>query len=121
MPEPITNDGVRLSYRDSGGDGVPLVLRHGWGSRRTCSATSTRRGVLDRIDVPTLVLGCEGSHVDPVSQRFIAERIPGARLPVFPASIAGSHFPFPENPRRVQRRRGGLPLLNAPRRRRRRH
>ncbi|CAM5658106.1 hypothetical protein AB0F92_26475 [Kitasatospora aureofaciens] len=36
--------------------------------------------------------------MDPVSQRFIAERIPGARLHVFPASIAGSHFPALENP-----------------------
>ncbi|WP_454131499.1 alpha/beta fold hydrolase [Kitasatospora aureofaciens] len=68
------------------------------GRRRTCSATSTRHDLLDRIDVPTLVLGCEGGHVDPVSQRFIAERIPGARLHVFPASIAGSHFPALENP-----------------------
>ncbi|MEU6974007.1 alpha/beta hydrolase [Kitasatospora aureofaciens] len=69
--------------------GVPLLFDH---------CAQDWRDVLDRIDVPTLVLGCEGSHVDPVSQRFIAERIPGARLHVFPASIASSHFPFLENP-----------------------
>ncbi|MEV7185008.1 alpha/beta hydrolase [Kitasatospora sp. NPDC093102] len=69
MHELTTNDGVRLA-----------------------------RDVLGRIDVPAPVLGCEGSHVDPDSQRFVADRIPGARLHVFPAGVASSHFPFPENP-----------------------
>jgi pimeloyl-ACP methyl ester carboxylesterase len=54
--------------------------------------------VLPRLDVPTLVIGCEGSHVDPVSQRYIAEQVPGARLHVFPRDVASSHFPFLENP-----------------------
>ncbi|WP_224282279.1 alpha/beta fold hydrolase [Streptomyces sp. LS1784] len=66
--------------------GVPLLFDHC--AQDWCD-------VLDRIDVPTLVIGCGRSHVDPASQRFIAERIPGARLHVFPAS---SHFPFLENP-----------------------
>ncbi|MFG2111310.1 alpha/beta fold hydrolase [Streptomyces sp. NPDC048718] len=69
--------------------GVPLLFDH---------CAQDWRDLLGRIDVPTLVLGCEGSHVDPASQRFIAERIPGARLHVFPSSVASSHFPFLENP-----------------------
>ncbi|KDN82263.1 hydrolase [Kitasatospora cheerisanensis KCTC 2395] len=69
--------------------GVPLLFDH---------CAQDWRDVLDRIDVPTLVIGCEGSHVDPDSQRFVAERIPGARLHVFPADVARSHFPFLENP-----------------------
>ncbi|MFJ1791191.1 alpha/beta fold hydrolase [Kitasatospora griseola] len=54
--------------------------------------------MLDRIDVPALVIGCEGSHVDPASPRFVAERIPGGRLHVLPREVASSHFPFLENP-----------------------
>lgn len=69
--------------------GVPLLFDH---------CAQDWRDVLDCIDVPTLVLGCEGSHVDPASQRYIAERIPGSRLHVFPKSVASSHFPFLENP-----------------------
>jgi pimeloyl-ACP methyl ester carboxylesterase len=56
------------------------------------------RDVLPRIDVPTLVLGCAGSHVDPASQRYVAEKVPDGRLHVFPADVANSHFPFLENP-----------------------
>ena len=69
--------------------GVPLLFDH---------CAQDWRDVLPRIDVPTLVIGCEGSHVHPDSQRFVAERIPGARLHVFPAGVASSHFPFLENP-----------------------
>ncbi|GAA3398067.1 hypothetical protein GCM10017752_59430 [Streptomyces roseoviridis] len=54
--------------------------------------------MLPRIDVPTLVIGCERSHVHPDSQRYVAERIPGARLHVFASEVASSHFPFLENP-----------------------
>jgi pimeloyl-ACP methyl ester carboxylesterase len=38
-----TRDGVDLVYEDSGtaGDGVPLVMLHGWGRPRRCSATSS--------------------------------------------------------------------------------
>ncbi|MGW1006992.1 alpha/beta fold hydrolase [Streptomyces sp. NPDC002520] len=56
------------------------------------------RDVLPRIDVPTLVIGCDGSHVAPSSQRYIAEQVPGARLHIFPRDVANSHFPFLENP-----------------------
>ncbi|SEE03829.1 Pimeloyl-ACP methyl ester carboxylesterase [Streptomyces misionensis] len=69
--------------------GVPLLFDH---------CAQDWRDVLPRIDVPTLVIGCDGSHVHPRSQRFVAERIPGARLHVFPTSVANSHFPFLENP-----------------------
>ncbi|WP_030671309.1 alpha/beta fold hydrolase [Streptomyces sp. NRRL B-1347] len=69
--------------------GVPLLFDH---------CAQDWRDVLPRIDVPTLVIGCEGSHVHPDSQRFVAERIPFARLHVFTADVASSHFPFLENP-----------------------
>jgi pimeloyl-ACP methyl ester carboxylesterase len=69
--------------------GVPLLWDH---------CAQDWRDVLPRIDVPTLVIGCEGSHVDPGSQRYIAEQIPGARLHVFGREVASSHFPFLENP-----------------------
>jgi pimeloyl-ACP methyl ester carboxylesterase len=69
--------------------GVPLLFDH---------CAQDWRDVLPRIDVPTLVIGCDGSHVDPSSQRYIAERIPDARLHVFPTDVASSHFPFLENP-----------------------
>ena len=69
--------------------GVPLLFDH---------AAQDWRDVLARVDVPTLVLACDGSHVSPDSQRFIADRIPNAQLHVFPSDIANSHFPFLENP-----------------------
>jgi pimeloyl-ACP methyl ester carboxylesterase len=56
------------------------------------------RDLLPRIDVPTLVIGCEGSHVDPASQGYIADRMPNAELHGFPRHIASSHYPFLENP-----------------------
>ncbi len=69
--------------------GVPLLFDH---------CAQDWRDVLPRIDVPTLVLGCDGSHVSPSSQRYIAEKIPGAQLHIFPVDVASSHFPFLENP-----------------------
>jgi pimeloyl-ACP methyl ester carboxylesterase len=69
--------------------GVPLLFDH---------CAQDWRDVLPRIDVPTLVLGCDGSHVSPGSQRYIAERIPGAELHIFPKAEASSHFVFLENP-----------------------
>ena len=68
---------------------VPLLFDH---------CAQDWRDVLPRITVPTLVIGCEGSHVDPSSQRYIAEQIPNAVLHVFPTDVASSHFPFLENP-----------------------
>lgn len=56
------------------------------------------RDVLPRIDVPTLVIGAEGSHVSTDSQRQTAAVIPNAISHIFPAEIASSHFPFLQNP-----------------------
>lgn len=69
--------------------GVPLLFDH---------CAQDWRDVLPRIDIPTLVIACDGSHVDPDSQRYIAEHIPDARLHVFPREAANSHYPFLENP-----------------------
>ena len=69
--------------------GVPLLFDH---------CAQDWRDVLPRIDVRTLVIGCEGSHVHPDSQAYIAANIPGARLHVFGPEVANSHFPFLENP-----------------------
>ncbi|WP_173086353.1 alpha/beta fold hydrolase [Phytohabitans rumicis] len=57
------------------------------------------RGVLRRIDVPTLVVGGEVSHVAPASQAWSASQIPGARLRVFARAEGGAHFPFFESPK----------------------
>lgn len=57
------------------------------------------RDVLPRIDVPTLVVGGEVSHVDRRSQEWIAAQIPGATLTVFPREEGGAHFAFHESPR----------------------
>ncbi|GGS26034.1 alpha/beta hydrolase [Streptomyces griseoviridis] len=69
--------------------GVPLLFDH---------CAQDWRDVLPRVDVPTLVIACDGSHVDPASQRYVADRIPDARLHTFPTTVASSHFPFLENP-----------------------
>jgi pimeloyl-ACP methyl ester carboxylesterase len=68
---------------------VPLLIDHG---------TQDWRDVVRGIRVPTLVIGCEGSHVPPDSQRWLAQSISGARIHVFPREVASSHFPFLENP-----------------------
>lgn len=57
------------------------------------------RSVLPRIDVPALVTGGELSHVDAVSQRWIAGQIPGSKLHVFTPEEGGDHFPFFEAPK----------------------
>jgi pimeloyl-ACP methyl ester carboxylesterase len=74
--------------------GVPLLFDH---------CAQDWRDVLPRIDIDTLVIGCDGSHVDPSSQRYIADQIPHAQLHVFPADVASSHFPFLENPAEFNR------------------
>lgn len=68
---------------------VPLLFDH---------CAQDWRDVLPRVDVPTLVIGCEGSHVSPSSQEYVAKQIPNARLHVFPSHVANSHFAFLENP-----------------------
>lgn len=56
------------------------------------------RDVLPRIDVPTLVVGGEVSHVAPGSQEWSAKQIPGAELRIFTRAEGGAHFPFFESP-----------------------
>lgn len=60
--------------------------------------TNDWRGVLARIDRPTLVIGGSVSHVPPRSQRFIHARIPGSTYHEFDAGHGGAHFPFLEAP-----------------------
>lgn len=69
---------------------APLLFDHG---------AQDWRDVLPMIDRRTLVIGCDGSHVSPLSQRYVASRISGARVHIFPREVASSHFPFLENPR----------------------
>ena len=57
------------------------------------------RDVLPRIDVPTLVIGGEASHVVASSQEWNAAQIPGAVLRVFSRAEGGDHFPFYEAPK----------------------
>jgi len=61
------------------------------------------RDVLPRIDVPTLVVAGEVSHVAPASQQWTAEHVPGAQLRTFSADEGGSHFPFYEGPEHFAR------------------
>lgn len=68
---------------------APLLFDHG---------AQDWRELLPTIAKPTLVLGCDGSHVAPESQRYVASRIPGALAHIFPREVASSHFPFLENP-----------------------
>ena len=90
-PEPELWDFVVEQIRSSPAyASVPLLFDH---------CAQDWRDVLPRVDVPTLVIGCEGSHVSPSSQAFAAAQVPGATLHVFPREVASSHFPFLENPR----------------------
>lgn len=61
-------------------------------------ATQDWRDLIPRIDVPTLVVGGRASHVDPLSQEWIAGQIRASRLEIIAAEERGSHFPFLENP-----------------------
>src|SRR3954471_10989503 len=76
-----------------------LKMPAAWGARLLLDhIMQDWRDVLPRIDVPTLVLAGEVSHVAPASQAWTAEDIPGARLRTFTATEGGSHFPFYESP-----------------------
>ena len=55
------------------------------------------RDVIKRIELPTLVVGGEGSMFSSASQRWIASQIPGSKLEVFTEAEGGSHFMFLEN------------------------
>jgi pimeloyl-ACP methyl ester carboxylesterase len=74
-------------------------LPAGWGARLLLDhIMQDWRDVLPRIDVPTLVLAGEISHVAPASQAWTAAHIAGARLRTFTAAEGGAHFPFFEEP-----------------------
>ncbi|MFH8519524.1 alpha/beta fold hydrolase [Streptomyces gelaticus] len=130
MGELATNDRVQLTCRDSGGDGVPLVMLHGWGRtqamyrHRTDGLAPARRviapdtifDVAGLLELDAAPAGPDGAQVrddfvrgmfsgDPDRDliAFVADRIPGARLHAFPAGVANSRLPFLENP----------PVLNA--------
>jgi pimeloyl-ACP methyl ester carboxylesterase len=77
------------NLRMPAGHAATLLLNH---------ATQDWRDLIPRIDVPTLVIGGEASHVDPRSQEWISRCIPGAKLEIISAPDRGSHFPFLENP-----------------------
>jgi len=62
------------------------------------------RSDIAAITLPTLVIGAEASIFSAASQRWIAGRIPGAEVDVFPADEGGSHFMFFENPERFNAR-----------------
>ena len=56
------------------------------------------RDILPRVDVPSLVVGGEVSHVVPSSQEFNAAQIPRAKLLISTRAEGGAHFPFFEKP-----------------------
>jgi pimeloyl-ACP methyl ester carboxylesterase len=76
-----------------------LRLPAPWGARLLLDhIMQDWRDVLPRIDVPTLVLAGEVSHVAPASQAWTAEHITGAELRTFTRLEGGAHFPFFQHP-----------------------
>jgi pimeloyl-ACP methyl ester carboxylesterase len=76
-----------------------LKLPAPWGARLLLDhVMQDWRDVLPRIDVPTLVLAGEVSHVAPASQAWTADHIPGAEFRTFTAAEGGAHFAFFEEP-----------------------
>jgi pimeloyl-ACP methyl ester carboxylesterase len=89
----IDDEAVAWLLRES------LRMRADWGAQLLIDhCCQDWRDVLGRIDVETLVIGGEVSHVSPRSQAWIAEAIPQGRLQVFTAEQRGSHYVFFENP-----------------------
>jgi len=81
-----------------------MLLPMPWGARLLQDhALQDWRDVLAGIDVPTLVIGGEVSHVVPTSQEWTASQISGAHLAVFKREHGGAHFPFYEAPRHFAR------------------
>jgi 3-oxoadipate enol-lactonase len=69
-----------------------------WASQAAAGAAFDVWGRVPEVTVPTLVLtGDEDAVVDPRNSKLLAERIPGARLEVFPGS---GHLFFWEQPDR---------------------
>lgn len=68
---------------------IPLLQDH---------AKRDWRAVLPRINVPTLIIGAEGSLMPLECYRYTQKQIPGSQLIVFTHEERGSHFMFWENP-----------------------
>jgi len=58
------------------------------------------RDQIQRITLPTFVVGAEKSIFSAESQRWIASVVPGAEVSIFAEAEGGSHFMFFENPKR---------------------
>jgi len=58
------------------------------------------RDVIQRINLPTFVVGAEKSIFSAESQRWVASVVPGAQISIFPEAEGGSHFMFFQNPKR---------------------
>ena len=56
---------------------------------------------IPKLAKPVLVIGGELNTIFPTdAARWIASKIPGARLEIFAAEEGGSHFMFVENPQK---------------------
>lgn len=78
--------------------GENLKLRMPYGSKLLLDhVMQDWRDVLVTIDVPSLVIGGEVSHVVPSSQEWTASQIAGAKLRIFTREEGGSHFAFFED------------------------
>ena len=76
-----------------------LKLPAQWGARLLLDhVMQDWRDVLPLIDVPTLVLAGEVSHVAPASQEWTAAHIEGATFRAFTRDEGGAHFAFYQNP-----------------------
>jgi pimeloyl-ACP methyl ester carboxylesterase len=60
-------------------------------------------GTIQRIRLPTLVIGAEDSTYKVSVIRWIASRIPGAKVSVYSREDGGSHFMFIENAERFNK------------------
>ena len=61
------------------------------------------RDVIQRITLPTLVVGGKASHVPWQSQVWIHEQIAGSQLEIFEEKDGGSHFMFLEGPEKFNK------------------
>ena len=75
-------------------DAAELLLHH---------ASTDWRDVIQRITLPTLVVGGKASHVPLQSQIWIHGQIAGSQLEIFEEEEGGSHFMFLEGPGKFNR------------------
>jgi len=67
------------------------------------TATADWRDLIPKIDIPTLVICGEESLVPTVSQKWIQENIPEAKIEILTGAEGGSHFMFWEGHERFNR------------------